>query len=246
MNSDHSISSSDQSGHCGGSESRNSSVGPEDCDQSAHQPSFHSRQPERGGLGLEHSQYKLSPIGESTRSSSRRYHPTGRPVRFSGVVAPQFSEIDDGLDVPSSSSPSSSHVSSPSPSENLNPGLWSVPTTAAAHEPTPKLQIHMYSSKAHHLNVSDPEEYLRRQMRLSRDKPVNLWAIGSPGDRQKPIQPYPDLVKLAIFGSPHKKLTLQEIYKALIDRFEWFRDRAKETAWKVCRIQLYVKQSLFN
>jgi hypothetical protein len=40
------------------------------------------------------------------------------------------------------------------------------------------------------------------------------------------------LIKLAIFGSPQKQLTLQEIYRALIERFEWFRDNANENAWK--------------
>ncbi|EPS95947.1 hypothetical protein FOMPIDRAFT_1131533, partial [Fomitopsis schrenkii] len=49
---------------------------------------------------------------------------------------------------------------------------------------------------------------------------------------QKPNYPYPTLVKAAILSSPKRRLTLQEIYQALMDRFQWFKDNAKDKAWQ--------------
>ncbi|KAI0729241.1 hypothetical protein C8Q72DRAFT_778396, partial [Fomitopsis betulina] len=49
---------------------------------------------------------------------------------------------------------------------------------------------------------------------------------------QKPNYPYPTLVKAAILSSPKGRLTLQEIYQALMDRFSWFKDNAKDKAWQ--------------
>ncbi|TFK45817.1 winged helix DNA-binding domain-containing protein, partial [Heliocybe sulcata] len=64
------------------------------------------------------------------------------------------------------------------------------------------------------------------------DVSINLDAIPDPPPGEKPKQPYPVLVQLAIYGSPRKRLTLQEIYSALEDRFDWFRERSKEMQWK--------------
>ncbi|KAJ7809485.1 hypothetical protein B0H14DRAFT_2379709, partial [Mycena olivaceomarginata] len=41
------------------------------------------------------------------------------------------------------------------------------------------------------------------------------------------------LIKLAIYGSPKKRLTLQEIYQELATRFQWFRENQHDQAWKV-------------
>jgi hypothetical protein len=72
-------------------------------------------------------------------------------------------------------------------------------------------------------------------MCLPHDKPVDLWALKDPPKGEKPGLPYPGLIKLAIFSSPKQKLTLQEIYAALMERFDYFRDRKSEVAWKVRR-----------
>ncbi|EIW83700.1 hypothetical protein CONPUDRAFT_31154, partial [Coniophora puteana RWD-64-598 SS2] len=53
-----------------------------------------------------------------------------------------------------------------------------------------------------------------------------------PPPGEKPSQPYPTLIKLAIYGSMRKQLTLQDIYNALEDRFAWFKERRTEKAWK--------------
>lgn len=80
----------------------------------------------------------------------------------------------------------------------------------------------------------DPENYLRHTLLLPQDKPVDLWALPDPPERGKPNHPYSTLIKLAIFGSREKQLTLREILDALIDRFEWFKDNENEITWKVC------------
>lgn len=86
---------------------------------------------------------------------------------------------------------------------------------------------------------SDPEKYLRRQLNIPEDVRVDLLAVQNPPDRGKPSQPLTNLVKLAIFGSPQKKLTTKEIYQELIDHFDWFKDQEDEVnsdggyAWKV-------------
>ena len=80
------------------------------------------------------------------------------------------------------------------------------------------------------------------------DSPSETNAFGSPAPEeevtldmladpaypgQKPNYPYPTLVKAAILSSPRRRLTLQEIYQALMDRFQWFKDNAKDKAWQV-------------
>jgi hypothetical protein len=66
------------------------------------------------------------------------------------------------------------------------------------------------------------------------DKEISLAVLDDPPEGEKPNYPYPTLAKLAIHGSERKRLTLQEIYTALEDRFEWFRERSTaDTAWKV-------------
>ncbi|KAG2145327.1 uncharacterized protein EDB93DRAFT_1064637, partial [Suillus bovinus] len=78
----------------------------------------------------------------------------------------------------------------------------------------------------------DAGPYLRETLHIPPYKEINLWALPDPPEGEKPNQPYPILIKLAIYGSPNKQLTLQEIYAALEDRFEWFKVRRNEKAWK--------------
>lgn len=70
-------------------------------------------------------------------------------------------------------------------------------------------------------------------MCLPASAPVDLWAIADPPDGQKPFASLPTLVKLAIHGSPDKRLTLQGICDALIARFAWFHEHRRDDAWKV-------------
>ena len=50
---------------------------------------------------------------------------------------------------------------------------------------------------------------------------------------EKPNYPYPTLIRAAILGSPRRALTLQGIYRALEDRFAWFRNHKNDKAWQV-------------
>lgn len=186
--------------------------------------------------GIERTQYDgpQYPTGPS-----QQYYRLEGHGGYSGVIAPEMLEADDNL---RNSPPHiSSQYSSPqSPPQALSTfvGSSSSSTPAVAHTHLPKPSVYALSPPS----PDDPEHYLRHTLGLPRDRPVDLWALVDPPGRGKPNQPYPTLMKLAIFGSPQKKLTLQEIYKALIDRFEWFTDNANEAAWKVrcnCRHYLY-------
>ncbi|KII89710.1 hypothetical protein PLICRDRAFT_62021, partial [Plicaturopsis crispa FD-325 SS-3] len=46
-----------------------------------------------------------------------------------------------------------------------------------------------------------------------------------------PTFPYPTLIKLAIYGSERRQLTLQGIYESIEERFSWYRERT-EKGWK--------------
>lgn len=82
--------------------------------------------------------------------------------------------------------------------------------------------------------IPDPEPNLRQILGMGPNQEISLWALDNPPPGEKPNYPYPTLTKLAIHGSDRKKLTLQEIYTALEDRFDWFKQRStSDTAWKV-------------
>lgn len=78
----------------------------------------------------------------------------------------------------------------------------------------------------------ETDRYLRNQIAIPDGTRVDLWALPDPPQGQKPQQPLPILVKLAIHGSEKGMLTLQEIYQSLEDRFTYFA-RLKSSAWKV-------------
>ncbi|KAH7884809.1 hypothetical protein F5I97DRAFT_1813027, partial [Phlebopus sp. FC_14] len=119
---------------------------------------------------------------------------------------------------------SSSHHSSSSSSpisishRHANTPIFSVSPTAL--------------SEAGRSVFPDAGPYLRQQLGLGPLDPVTLASLPDPPYGEKPTQPYPMLIKLAIYGSPNKQLTLQEIYAELEKRFQWFRDRKHEKAWK--------------
>ena len=82
-------------------------------------------------------------------------------------------------------------------------------------------------------DIPDPGPALRELLGLGEDEEVSLYTLEDPLDGEKPGWPYPTLIKLAIYGSPNKRLTLQEIYAAVENRFKWFRD-SPDKAWQVC------------
>lgn len=74
---------------------------------------------------------------------------------------------------------------------------------------------------------------MRAQLNIPRNRTVDLHALPDPPDGGRPTQPLAILMKLAIYGSPQQKLTLREIYAALENRFEWFRQNTHDQSWKV-------------
>jgi len=85
----------------------------------------------------------------------------------------------------------------------------------------------------------ETDKYLRNQIGIPEGTRVDLWALPDPPLGQKPQQPLPILVKLAIHGCEKGMLTLQEIYQALENRFEYF-SLLQNTAWKVCSIRMFI------
>jgi hypothetical protein len=62
--------------------------------------------------------------------------------------------------------------------------------------------------------------------------PLSLDSLPSYPPDQKPPFSYPVLIRLAIQGSPQKRLLLSQIYAAIEEKFPWYRDSAPK-AWKV-------------
>ena len=80
------------------------------------------------------------------------------------------------------------------------------------------------------LPVSDNE--IRAIMNLPLDQELSLQALPDPNPGERPGQSLPVLAQFAILGSPTRRLTLQEIFQALEDRFEWFRNN-EDRSWQV-------------
>lgn len=79
----------------------------------------------------------------------------------------------------------------------------------------------------------DASPFLRSQLGLPPNVPINLDCLEEPRLGEKPNYPYTTLVQLAIYGSPNKRLTLSEIYSTLESRYEWFRDSQDRSKWQV-------------
>lgn len=62
--------------------------------------------------------------------------------------------------------------------------------------------------------------------------PLNLTDLPNFPAEQKPPFTYPVLIRLAIMGSPQRRLLLSQIYAAIEDKFPWYKENASK-AWKV-------------
>jgi len=63
--------------------------------------------------------------------------------------------------------------------------------------------------------------------------PLSLTDLPNFPAEQKPPFTYPVLIRLAIMGSPQRRLLLSQIYAAIEDKFPWYKENASK-AWKVC------------
>ena len=118
----------------------------------------------------------------------------------------------------------------PAPGSVQKTTTSSAQTIASASAPTPDTGGAVLLSDS---EMADETEHLRAQLGCPPGAPVGLRALADPPPGEKPNYPLPTLIKLAIYDSPRGRLTLQEIYQALEDRFEWFRQRTDELSWKV-------------
>ncbi|EIW57510.1 winged helix DNA-binding domain-containing protein, partial [Trametes versicolor FP-101664 SS1] len=78
--------------------------------------------------------------------------------------------------------------------------------------------------------VDDDE--IRQLVGLQPHEEISLAALADPPNGRRPGQSIPLLSQLAILGSPQRRLTLQEIYRTLEDRFEWFRLNKHDKSWQ--------------
>jgi hypothetical protein len=74
------------------------------------------------------------------------------------------------------------------------------------------------------------EACLREVFTLPAAMALNLASLPNPPPGQPPHFPLPLLCALAIYGSPTRRLTISEIYQALEDRFQYYRD---SKSWQV-------------
>jgi hypothetical protein len=171
-------------------------------------------------VGLEHVRYAQpsNPGGPYYRAPPQDY-----PI--SDLLSPEIFDdagaritISSEMNYPAASSTSSAI---PIPSTNQPPNVSTFSVSSAP-----------LIDSARSL-FPDAGPYLRQQLGLSAHEPISLESLPDPAPGEKPSTPLPMLIKLAIYGSPHKQLTLQEIYSQLQNRFQWFRDHKNEKAWKV-------------
>ncbi|KAI4522806.1 winged helix DNA-binding domain-containing protein [Schizophyllum commune Loenen D] len=75
------------------------------------------------------------------------------------------------------------------------------------------------------------EQYLRRRLRsLGVDGPISLWSLPDyPPDVKPPIE-HSVLVMVALYAAPTKKLCLQEILDAIMERYPYF--RSAKSSWQ--------------
>lgn len=161
------------------------------------------------------------------------YRPAG--VQPAHPQAPGFSSVR-------SSSIESVEERDEGPSPQLQPApiqKITLPTAPSASSSAPQAAPNLGNfSMLSDSELADETVHLRALLGCPPGAPVGLNALADPPPGEKPNYPLPTLIKLAIYGSPRRRLTLQEIYQALEDRFEWFRQRTDELSWKV-RVQRF-------
>ncbi|KAJ4466753.1 hypothetical protein J3R30DRAFT_2214172 [Lentinula aciculospora] len=84
---------------------------------------------------------------------------------------------------------------------------------------------------------------LRSAFRIPPELPINLSILPDPVPGERPAVPLEALVQLAIYGSSRGKLTLQEIYSAIEDRFEYF--RSTDRKWRASIRHMLSLRSIF-
>lgn len=133
----------------------------------------------------------------------------------------------------------SAHSDSPAPAGSGFPSLPFLPTILmddGAHSPPALVPATFQDDDDDDDQLHSPRVPfdIHKYFGLSPGTPICLDSLPDPPEGEKPQYTYATLVKLAIWSSPQRKLTLSGIYEALENRFSWFRIREHQTAWKVC------------
>lgn len=201
-------------------------------------------------IGLEHKRHETGPAqGSGSYYRPRTHHYPGPNVTANDFPHVRALDVRVRPTVHPNSTPSGSRTR---PRANNNPNQASQGQSAgpsrgkgkavqrepspdiAEEDSSPELQSnHPLEPEDFNPDIPDPEPALRELLGFGPEEEVSLSSLTDPPPGEKPGYPYPTLIKLAIYGSPNKRLTLQEIYHELMGRFRWFRDNAEDKAWQV-------------
>ncbi|KAJ3520890.1 hypothetical protein NMY22_g12543 [Coprinellus aureogranulatus] len=77
----------------------------------------------------------------------------------------------------------------------------------------------------------EPEQQLRANLGIQPGETLNLWSLPCAKPGERPPHSYPVLVWLAVNGSANRRMTLNQIFTAIEERFEFYRNQPKG-CWK--------------
>jgi hypothetical protein len=70
--------------------------------------------------------------------------------------------------------------------------------------------------------------------------PMNLNSLGDGEPGERPKYTMSVIIKCAVLGSPHQRLTLNELYEAIELRYSFFKDLEKKQSWRVRETFIHV------
>ncbi|THH33231.1 hypothetical protein EUX98_g998 [Antrodiella citrinella] len=201
-------------------------------------------------IGLDHVRYENIPPqdGSGTRTYYRarthKYPPANAPMNdVPHVMTLTLDKAAPGRDGPPSTSTSAPGISGEVPPPQdidmapLSPGASHSPTASILQEEIDlgRTDRRVTTGRPNPVtvqgNATDGAPHLRDMLGLNATDPLDLKALSDPPPGAKPSYPYPTLIMLAITGSPKKRLTLSEIYSAIEERFDWFKN-TEDKAWQ--------------
>ncbi|PIL35654.1 transcription factor [Ganoderma sinense ZZ0214-1] len=194
-------------------------------------------------VGMEHARIGTDPgIPDQAyyRPRTHTYPPVGVPSLPLGMPSPEPAHMSNFP------SPEDRFLPMQSDEPSFDPGLRQdhvIPGQTRIYLPSPAApqsqDTQAYASTSSSPLRSGDDAFIptsdgdvRRILGLSPDQELSLNALADPPPGQRPGQSIPTLSQLAILGSTNKRLTLQEIYQALEDRFVWFAQNKDDKSWQ--------------
>ncbi|OJT03346.1 Fork head domain transcription factor slp1 [Trametes pubescens] len=187
----------------------------------------------RFGTDPRQSEYSYYPLRAST------YPPLGAHGMAPGMESPENTQTSNfsSPDLPMMPTHSDDFsYEHDAPNDLVMPGLTQIhlpdaPAPRHQEQPfVPQNRLAIYSGDDAMFEVDDDE--IRQLVGLQPHEQISLQALADPPNGRRPGQSIPLLSQLAILGSPQRRLTLQEIYRTLEDRFEWFRLNKHDKSWQ--------------